>query len=236
MKINFKIISTYDYFKSLADYSIYDGQIIADIYVLTTGEAGFLVKSGHNSLYIFGEYFDLFARRCSKCGVYKESTDFPQRYNKALTIESECKECVNARKRTYSTVTLSAMKRRIARIKAGDTDTEYLTSFLAQNHICPITGYFPAQVEHILPVSKGNWGNTPKNLMYLHPKLNSSKNDKNVFDWLDSISEDKLYYLTGKVWDLGEFKQRYLEELARIAKEQGMSLEEYKENYCTDYG
>lgn len=236
LEVNFKIVSTYSHFKSLADYSSYDGQIIADVYILTTGESGHLIKSGHNSLYIFGEYFDLFARRCSKCRYYKEAIDFPQCHHGLLGIESECRSCVNARKRTYSTVALSPMKRRIERVNAGDTDTQYLTRFLAQKSICPITGYSPAHVEHIMPVSKGDWGNTSKNLMYLHPKLNISKNDKNVFDWLDSITEDKLFYLTGEKWSVGVFKQKYLEVLSIIAKEQGLNLQEYKEAYYKDYG
>lgn len=117
-------------------------------------------------------------------------------------------------------------------------DKEYMQLIDEQEHCCQITGATDdIQLDHILPLVKGNWGNTKGNLMYLSAPLNRSKNSSNVFDWLEQMDQERLDYLLPEdcKMTVEQFRQKYLEVLERKAAEKGLSLTEYREGYGKEY-
>jgi len=116
-------------------------------------------------------------------------------------------------------------------------DTEYKQQIDEAPHTCPITGSVEVELDHVLPISRGNWGNNRGNLMYLHKPLNTSKSNRNVFKWLEQIEQPTLDYLLpdGVEMTVQEFRVKYLEVLQQKAAEKEMTLEQYKEEYYRDY-
>lgn len=117
-------------------------------------------------------------------------------------------------------------------------DKKYMQKIEDQEHYCQITGVAEdVQLDHILPLVKGSWGNTEGNLMYLYAPLNKSKNSNNVFDWLEQMDQERLDYLLPDdcKMTVEQFQQKYLSVLERKAAEKGLSLAHYKEWYTKEY-
>lgn len=116
-------------------------------------------------------------------------------------------------------------------------DKAYQSFISEQQHVCPVTGSTDVELDHVMPISRGNWGNTRGNLMYLHKPLNTSKSNKNVFNWLNEMEQQTLDYLLpkGKQMTVEEFRQKYLEVLQKKAAEKEMTLEQYEQQYNEDY-
>lgn len=112
---------------------------------------------------------------------------------------------------------------------------EYMTT-ISKLTYCEITGETERlELDHIMPVTKGNWGNTASNLMKLSQSLNSSKGNKNIFDWLHDMEQERLDYLLDQHMTVEQFRQKFEQVLTVKASEKGLSFTEYKEQYIEEY-
>lgn len=114
-------------------------------------------------------------------------------------------------------------------------DKQYIEE-IEQCKTCVITGEtVGAELDHILPISKGNWGSNKGNLMYLSQSLNTSKGSKNVFDWYESMEQERLDYLVEGKLTVAEFKTKMIQILTVKAAEKGLTFEQYKQEYNEEY-
>lgn len=128
-------------------------------------------------------------------------------------------------------------KRQEAMASCMQDDTAYKKQ-VTQLAYCEITGAtVNLELDHIMPVTRGRWGNTRGNLLRLYHTLNSSKSDSNVFDWLEQMEQERLDYLLpdGIQMTVEQFRQRFTEVLTSKAVEKGLSLEQYKLHYNKEY-
>lgn len=115
---------------------------------------------------------------------------------------------------------------------------EYMQQMEQGSHCCEITGVSTnTQLDHIMPVTHGQWGNNSGNLMWLYGMLNTSKNQANVFVWLDRMTQERLNYLLPECTDMtvDQFRQKYVEVLQRKATERGLTFDQFKEQYMAEY-
>lgn len=87
--------------------------------------------------------------------------------------------------------TLATMHRRLAR-KRNLPDT--LTSKESEkiiNHFggCALTGSGDYQMDHAIPLNVGHGGTTYGNMIPLRSDLNTSKNDRNIFEWFEVVRQ-----------------------------------------------
>ena len=135
----------------------------------------------------------------------------------------------------YSARTLA--KRREALANSLPEDKQY-KSEIEQQSVCAITGItVNLELDHVMPLAAGNWGNSKGNLMKLYQPLNSSKNDSNIFQWMEQMEQERLNYLLpeGLEMTVEQFKQKVLEALTVKADELGLTLEQYKQKYNEEY-
>lgn len=136
----------------------------------------------------------------------------------------------------YSARTLA--KRQQALSECLPENKQYMKEVEQIKH-CEITGVtVTVETDHIMPISKGRWGNTEGNLLRLYQPLNSSKGNANVFDWIDQMEQERLNYLLPKGIEMTteQFRQKVLNVLAVKAEEKGLTLEQYKQEYIEEYG
>lgn len=135
------------------------------------------------------------------------------------------------------TVVRNHKKRRQAMQRCLPDDPEYLKE-MAEVTECIITGEtVNTELDHVMPISVGTWGNNKGNLIRLSKQFNLSKGNKNVFYWIDSMEQIRLDYLLpeGTTMAVHKFQQVMYHELTLKAAEIGLSLEEYREKYNEDY-
>lgn len=101
------------------------------------------------------------------------------------------------------------------------TDTELSDILKYFNGECALTGdKYNLTFDHVIPLSVGNVGSVKGNIIPLRHDINSSKNDRNIFEWFSKYKEP-LNLDDDKFDKLIEF----------LAKENHMSVAEYKEYY-----
>jgi hypothetical protein len=88
--------------------------------------------------------------------------------------------------------------------------------------VCFFTGSEDTNVDHFIAVSTGHGGSYKGNLVPITKEINSSKHNKNPFEWIseqDYVSEDK-----------------FVELVKNLAQENSLTYEEYKAfvNWCYD--
>lgn len=128
-------------------------------------------------------------------------------------------------------------KRQEAMERCYPDDTEYLET-VNQQKVCVITGLTEGiALDHVLPVTKGRWGNNRGNLLWLSEPLNTSKHNRSVFDWAESMEQERLDYLLpeGIQMSVEEFQQKMTLALTVKAGELGLTLEQYKQKYNEEY-
>lgn len=118
-------------------------------------------------------------------------------------------------------ISRAALLRRMARKKSLPdtltvTEVEEVVSLFGG---CFLTGADTYHIDHVIPLSSGCGGTTKENSLPLRGDLNSSKHDKNIFEWFEEVKE--RYGLSQERFDAG---------IAYIAELNGMSTEEYR-NY-----
>ena len=130
-----------------------------------------------------------------------------------------------------------AERRKEALMRCYPDDKEYM-KLINSEPKCVITGTTDGiSLDHILPVTRGRWGNNRGNLMWLSELLNISKGSKNVFEWMDSMEQEILDALLpeGHQMPVEEFRLRLTVALSQKAAEMDLSLAEYEELYHSDY-
>lgn len=96
-------------------------------------------------------------------------------------------------------------------------------------------------IEHLMPVSSCidyPFGNSETNCYYLHKSLNRSKSNKNVFEWIEDMTQLHLNNLLSPYEifiELETFKQRMYMKIAELSESIGISFDEYKELYQSNY-
>ena len=131
----------------------------------------------------------------------------------------------------------NSFKRQLALQRAFPDDPGYIKQ-LEQNKVCAITGTtVDVELDHILPLAEGRWGNTRGNLMWLSSKLNNSKSNRNIFEWSESLEQERLDYLLpeGIEMTVQDFQDKVLAVLTEKAAEKGLTLAEYKQEYEKEY-
>lgn len=128
-------------------------------------------------------------------------------------------------------------KRREALAKSLPEDKQYMKEIDQQEYCC-ITGVSSnLEVDHVMPLSKGYWGNSRGNLMKLYQPLNSSKHDSNVFNWIEQMEQERLNYLLpeGIEMTVDQFRHKVIEVLRLKAEEKGLTFEQFKQKYEQEY-
>lgn len=101
------------------------------------------------------------------------------------------------------------------------TDEQYQKTLEYFNYSCALTGGSERiEMDHAIPLASGFGGTTFENCYPLSKSLNSSKNDKNIFEWFD-LNKERLNI---EQWRF----DRLVEYLAGI---NSMSVSEYKKYY-----
>ncbi|GAB6558114.1 hypothetical protein bcgnr5378_06680 [Bacillus cereus] len=115
-------------------------------------------------------------------------------------------------------------QRRLARQKMlPDTLTEeqLITVMKKYNGSCCLTGINEdVTIDHVVPLFTGHGGTIYENVIPLTRKLNSSKQEKNIFEWAELLHE---YY--------GFTMERFYEVIQEVAERNNMTIDEYKTYY-----
>lgn len=131
----------------------------------------------------------------------------------------------------------SVLHRQIAMSNSLPEDKQYVAEINSDKQ-CVITGVSSRlSLDHVLPVTKGRWGNNRGNLMWLYESLNISKNNQNVFLWSESMEQERLDYLLpeGLQMTVAEFQDRIKQAITVKADEKGLTFEQYKQEYTEEY-
>lgn len=107
---------------------------------------------------------------------------------------------------------------------------------------CIVTGkVIKVDMDHLMPVSvciKPPFENLSSNVYPLHQALNRSKTNKNVFDWIDWMTQehlDRLLIPHGISIEIAEFKDSMNSHIEGVAESLGMSFSEYQRLYTVEY-
>lgn len=131
----------------------------------------------------------------------------------------------------------TAQSRQKALANCFPEDKQY-TAEITANQQCIITGVTERlAVDHVLPVTKGRWGNNRGNLMILYEPLNVSKNNRSIFQWSESMTQLRLDYLLpeGIQMTVAEFRNIVKQAVTVKAEEKGLTFEQYKQEYIAEY-
>lgn len=178
-------------------------------------------------------------RRVSSKQFRADNSDYYRKYQLAHRehlVAYQKQWALDNADRSQSYTARSQAKRQLALANCLPDNTDYLQQVTATNY-CEITGVTTElELDHIMPITKGNWGNTEGNLMKLSQSLNSSKGNKNVFSWIAEMEQERLEYLIDESWTVEQFGHKFEQVLTVKAAEKGLSFTEYKEQYEEEYG
>lgn len=134
-------------------------------------------------------------KRCIMRGRFKAENDFYKHKSQPGGTNVKCIDCFNGRSGLseeyirYFPTEYRRMKNLEAREKAHlaipVTISVWLRALGDFNFECAITGDKDITLDHFIPVSAGG-STTYGNIIPLSLKLNSSKKDKNPFEWAES--------------------------------------------------
>ncbi|WP_096436484.1 hypothetical protein [Alteribacter populi] len=103
--------------------------------------------------------------------------------------------------------------------KFSEDDMSEMASYFGDR--CALSGEVVVwHLDHVIPLSWGCGGTVVGNILPLRPDLNSSKKDKNVFEWFEV---NKVRF--------GLCEKKFEEAIDYIASKNNMSLSEYKSFY-----
>ncbi|MDQ0976638.1 hypothetical protein QFZ31_006690 [Neobacillus niacini] len=89
---------------------------------------------------------------------------------------------------------------------------------LSLGNECVLTGSTSINLDHVIPLYTGYGGTIYENMIPLDAKLNSSKNNKNVFEWAIANHQRLNFTL-----------DRFYEVMTEVADRNNMTLGEYRE-------
>ncbi|MDA1526343.1 hypothetical protein PDJ99_24730 [Bacillus cereus] len=116
-----------------------------------------------------------------------------------------------------------AKKRALPDTLTHEENNEILKRY---NFSCALTGEVDKlNLDHIIPLNIGHGGTTYENMLPLSDKLNSSKSDRNIFEWAVENHEYNGFTL-----------ERFYQVMTEVAERHKMPLEDYEEyvNWCFD--
>lgn len=102
----------------------------------------------------------------------------------------------------------------------NDLTAEDRAEILARfNNKCALTGRdVPLHLDHVIPVAVGHGGTTKANILPVWQRINSSKSDRNIFEWYEENGER-----------FGVCPSKFSESIEYLAGLNGMTFEEYKD-------
>lgn len=179
----------------------------------------------------------IIAKECTECGEVKELDSF---YYQKLGIaqkRSKCKPCLLKQKEVYR----EANREKIAEYHERNKISRYtnrhcmrakvlgLPGDLTKEQHIEVGNYFnescaltekpnELELDHVLPLSIGHGGTTVRNVIFLNAELNSSKKDRNIFEWFQTSK--KRFNLSQRKFD------DLIVYLSTINK---MSVDEYRD-------
>ncbi|MGG3193930.1 hypothetical protein [Priestia aryabhattai] len=112
-------------------------------------------------------------------------------------------------------------QKRLARYKSlpNSLKEEQLETILnIYEHKCCLTEVNDYTLDHVIPLNVGHGGTTFENIIPLSRVLNGSKQDKNIFEWAESVY--KLYGFT---------LERFNEVITEVARRNNMTFDEYRD-------
>lgn len=222
--------------------------------VLMNEEQSVIAKDCNScgNMYTLDEFYkdkyNLFNRTftCKYCRaeVGKKFREANPKYYRSYLIKNRGRVLEDSRKwyhrnpdKVAAYVSKQNIKRQESLKQCLPDDPSYIEEISADKK-CAITGVTEGiELDHVMPLAAGNWGNSIGNLMWLYGSLNTSKSSSNVFDWLEDMEQERLdYLLPGSVsLTIAEFKEKMLQVLTVKAEELGMTLEQYKQKYNDEY-
>jgi len=108
-------------------------------------------------------------------------------------------------------------------VQTGLTEEQIARTFGHFGNRCCLTGD-ECEIDHVIPLSLGKAGNVVENILPLNKKLNSSKGNKNLFDWFFEVKDD-----------LGLCETKFYKSVEYIAKLNNMTVSEYKRYVDSNY-
>lgn len=250
--------------KYFADWANQKTQIIAEIY---TNSCKHCYLCNHRGKEIILDlWYKLYAKRCSQSNVMLRNTEFTSMNKGVFRLQSTCKQISAFRVSNYEKDNKQKVfetkkkyrnrsphifrniynKRRLVS-SYGYSDSQFLAEFEnSPTRTCWLSEYSTEEgkevhIEHLMPITINNqkpYGNSETNCYYLLGPLNSSKGNKNVFDWIDSMSHSHLQFLledSPVELNLQEFREGMFRIITGLAEKQGLTFDQYKEQYNRDY-
>jgi hypothetical protein len=198
------------------------------------------VRDNYDSLINFFEtsndeiYLDHIFRKCVKC-EYKPLSDFSKKEG-YWGLESECRECRNSRLRTWASENYSITKyrtkswrmenrernsviaqRRRAALEGLPHDCDYENIIDVFGEECAFTNATSPSLEHFIPVSWRHGGTHVGNVYFMSKSLNSSKHNRNPFEWFDYAEKE-----------FGLDRSKFNELVAKLAELNGLTTEQFR--------
>lgn len=178
------------------------------------------------------------AKKCAECNKIKWADDFYRNSEKGLS--SLCKDCTyeyqdsnrdimrknvkawyerNTEKAKAKVRTAQTKRRTLEEDLPYEWDEATERKVLSRfNGGCALTGSVDVSWDHAIPVAIGHGGTTEANYYPLRSDLNSSKRDRNIFEWFKRYGKKK-----------GVSQTKFDALIEYLAKLNGMTTKEYRD-------
>lgn len=179
-------------------------------------------------------YSDFIFRKCVKC-EYKPLSDFGKGSG-YWGLESECRECRNSRLRAWATENYTITR---GRVKSWRMENRERSNIIAQRRRAALEGlphecYYEnvieefgencvfsndetPSLEHFIPISWRHGGTFIGNVYFMSKSLNSSKNNRNPFEWFEYAEKE-----------FGLDRAKFNELVAKLAELNGLTTEQFR--------
>lgn len=180
-------------------------------------------------------------KTCVECKKKKGLDDFYVESDKYYGKSYRCKKCDNQRTVPLTRVWIQGNKdkhieyvrkwrrrnpdysteanlRRRANIESLPNNFDIEVMRKVFGNTCVLTGSRDIHLDHFIPVSWGHGGTTNGNVYPLSSELNLSKNNRNPFEWFNSVKDDR-----------GLDENKFNELVAKLARLNNMTDEEFAE-------
>ncbi|PFW43779.1 hypothetical protein [Priestia megaterium] len=123
---------------------------------------------------------NLIYRECSKCEQLKHISCFRPHSEGAHGYRSNCREC-NREIDKLGNLRYQMKKKNLPHTL---TELDFAKMQLEQKGKCYLNDSTEIHLEHFIPISWGHGGTTYKNCYYMDAALNTSKSNRNPFEWI----------------------------------------------------
>jgi hypothetical protein len=181
-----------------------------------------VTKRNWKTLVFVNKEGEMTSRVCADCGELKSESDFGKMNNGIYGKRSDCFPCYY--KKYEKSVIVRRHKHRAKKHGLPSSMTYELRekALAEQGYNCILSGEKNVVTEHLIPLSWGTgFGDTYGNIVFMSKALNSSKHNKNVFEWIKTQPQ--------------EYQDRFYNVLVpMMAERNDMTTEQYEEfvNNC----